>query len=244
MFNHVPVELQTITATNKDGVRLYATPEGNKYPSITTVLSVRNKKGLMEWRKRVGNDVANHVARTAAARGTKVHHMCEDYLNNMEFDYPDEWSKHRRKNFLAHCLFSRLKEKALCNIDNIYAQEAGLYSDKYKVAGRVDCIAEYNGVPSIIDFKTSTKERKDEWNESYYIQGSAYAEMFGERTGIEISQVVILVVTEDGTVQEFVRDKHEYLDALVETVAEWRAQNDVQNYITSSDDLLLVSDNK
>jgi hypothetical protein len=234
MFNHVPVELQTITATNKDGVRLYATPEGNKYPSITTVLSVRNKKGLMEWRKRVGNDVANHVARTAAARGTKVHHMCEDYLNNMEFDYPDEWSKHRRKNFLAHCLFSRLKEKALCNIDNIYAQEAGLYSDKYKVAGRVDCIAEYNGVPSIIDFKTSTKERKDEWNESYYIQGSAYAEMFGERTGIEISQVVILVVTEDGTVQEFVRDKHEYLDALVETVAEWSKQNETSSSSTGS----------
>ena len=67
---------------------LYATPEGNKYPSITTVLSVRNKKGLMEWRKRVGNDVANHVARTAANRGTKVHHMCEDYLNNMESNYP------------------------------------------------------------------------------------------------------------------------------------------------------------
>jgi hypothetical protein len=234
MFNHVPVELQTITATNKDGVRLYATPEGNKYPSITTVLSVRNKKGLMEWRKRVGNDVANHVARTAANRGTKVHHMCEDYLNNMEFNYPDEWSKHRRKNFLAHCLFSRLKEKTLCNIDNIYAQEAGLYSDKYKVAGRVDCIAEYNGVPSIIDFKTSTKERKDEWNESYYIQGSAYAEMFGERTGIEISQVVILVVTEDGTVQEFVRDKHEYLDALVETVAEWSKQNETSSSSTGS----------
>jgi len=234
MFNHVPVELQTITATNKDGVRLYATPEGNKYPSITTVLSVRNKKGLMEWRKRVGNDVANNIARTAAARGTKVHHMCEDYLNNMEFNYPDEWSKHRRKNFLAHCLFSRLKEKALCNIDNIYAQEAGLYSDKYKVAGRVDCIAEYNGVPSIIDFKTSTKERKDEWNESYYIQGSAYAEMFGERTGIEISQVVILVVTEDGTVQEFVRDKHEYLDALVETVAEWSKQNETSSSSTGS----------
>jgi len=104
MFNHVPVELQTITATNKDGVRLYATPEGNKYPSITTVLSVRNKKGLMEWRKRVGNDVANNIARTAAARGTKVHHMCEDYLNNMELNYPDEWSKHRRKNS-CHIVF-------------------------------------------------------------------------------------------------------------------------------------------
>ena len=227
MFNHVPVELQPITATNQNGVRLYATPEGNNYPSITTVLSVRNKKGLMEWRKRVGNEVANHVARTAANRGTKVHHMCEDYLNNMESNFPKEWAKHK-KNFLPYCLFSQLKS-VLCNINNIYAQEAGLYSDKYKVAGRVDCIAEYNGVPSIIDFKTSTKERTDKWNDNYYIQGSAYAEMFGERTGIESSQVVILVVTEDGTVQEFIKEKYAYLDALVETVAEWRKQNETSS---------------
>ena len=224
MFKHVPVELPTITATTTGGVRLYETPEGNKYPSITTVLSVRSKTGLMEWRKRVGNEVANHIAKTAAARGTKVHHMCEDYLNNMRYNFPDKFKEHK-KNFLPYCLFSQLEEKALCNINNIYAQEAGLYSDKYRVAGRVDCIAEYNGVPSIIDFKTSTKERKDEWNESYYIQGSAYAEMFGERTGMEISQVVILVVTEDGTVQEFIKEKYDYLDALVQTVTEWGKKN-------------------
>jgi genome maintenance exonuclease 1 len=225
MFNHTPVELPTISATNKDGIRLYETPDGNKYPSITTVLSVRNKQGLMEWRKRVGDDVANYVARTAAARGTKVHQMCEDYLNNMHRDFPEKWEEHK-KNFLPWCLFNQL--------NNIYAQEAGLYSDKYKVAGRVDCIAEYDGTPSIIDFKTSSKERNDDWNESYYIQGSAYAEMFGERTGIEISQVVILVVTEDGTVQEFVKDKNNYLDALVESVAEWRRRNEVSNIPNST----------
>jgi len=223
MFNHVPVELQPITATNKDGVRLYETPEGNKYPSITTVLSVRNKQGLTEWRKRVGDEVANHISRTAAARGTKVHHMCEDYLNNMHYKFPNKWNEHR-KNFLPYCLFTQLKS-VLGNIDNIYAQEAGLYSDKYKVAGRVDCVAEYKGTLSIIDFKTSTKEKNDEWNENYYIQGSAYAEMFGERTGIEISQVVILVVTEDGTVQEFIKDKQEYLNRLSETINIWSEEN-------------------
>ena len=223
MFNHVPVELQPITATNKDGVRLYETPEGNKYPSITTVLSVRNKQGLMEWRKRVGNEVANHISRTAAARGTKVHHMCEDYLNNMHYNFPSKWKEHR-KNFLPYCLFTQLKS-VLGNIDNIYAQEAGLYSDKYKVAGRVDCIAEYKGTLSIIDFKTSTKEKNDEWNENYYIQGSAYAEMFEERTGINISQVVILVVTEDGTVQEFIKNKQEYLNRLSETIKTWSEEN-------------------
>ena len=233
MFNHTPVDLPPVKARNSDGVRLYETPEGNKYPSITTVLSIRNKKGLHEWRKRVGYDVANYVARTAASRGTKVHHMCEDYLNNVHVSWPEKWKEHE-KHFLPYCLFNQLKEQALCNINGIYAQEAGLYSDKYKVAGRVDCIAGYKGIPSIIDFKTSSKERNDDWNENYYIQCSAYAEMFGERTGIEISQVVILVVTEDGTVQEFIKDKHNYLDALVESVAEWRERNEVSSVINDS----------
>ena len=198
--------------------RFYVTPEGNEYPSITTVLSIRNKKGLVEWRKRVGNDVANYVAGKAASRGTKVHHMCEDYLNNEDIN-------HHQKDFLPWCLFTQLKNKVLCNIDNIYAQECGLYSDKYKVAGRADCIAEYDNVLSVIDFKTSTKERNDAWNENYYIQGSAYAEMFTELTGIDVSQIVILVVTEDGTVQEFVKKKFDYLEALKDSVTEWKEQN-------------------
>jgi ATP-dependent exoDNAse (exonuclease V) beta subunit len=166
----------------------------------------------------VGNDVANYVSGKAATRGTKVHHMCEDYLNNEDIN-------HHQKDFLPWCLFTQLKNKVLCNIDNIYAQECGLYSDKYMVAGRADCIAEYDNVLSVIDFKTSTRERDDAWNENYYIQGSAYAEMFTELTGIDVSQIVILVVTEDGTVQEFVKKKFDYLEALKDSVTEWKEQN-------------------
>ena len=220
MFNHVQISLPEVTTETINRKRFYVTPEGNKYPSITTVLSTRKKEGLFEWRKRVGNDVANYVARTSASRGTKVHHMCEDYLNN-EFDE----EKHR-KNFLPFCLFNQLKDQALCNLNNIYAQEAGLYSDKYKVAGRVDCIAEYKDTLSIIDFKTSTRERSDDWNENYYIQGSAYAEMFEERTKIKIDQVVILVVTDDGTVQEFVKNKQDYLPMLEESINAWSKSNE------------------
>ena len=113
MFNHVGVELQPITATTNNGIRLYETPEGNLYPSITTVLSIKNKKGLTEWRKKVGEDVAKYVSGKAAARGTKVHHMCEDYLNNMEFNYPDEWQKHE-KRYLFH-----IKLFYINNIDKI-----------------------------------------------------------------------------------------------------------------------------
>ena len=220
MFNHVQISLPEVTTETINRKRFYVTPEGNKYPSITTVLSTRKKEGLFEWRKRVGNDVANYVARTSASRGTKVHHMCEDYLNN---EFNEE--KHK-KDFLPFCLFNQLKDQALCNLNNIYAQEAGLYSDKYKVAGRVDCVAEYKDTLSIIDFKTSTRERSDDWNENYYIQGSAYAEMFEERTKIKIDQVVILVVTEDGTVQEFVKSKQDYLPMLEESINEWSKSNE------------------
>ena len=227
-FNHVPVELPELKTKTMDHQRFYVTPNNNYYPSITTVLSIRNKKGLMEWRKRVGNDVANYVAGKAAARGTKVHHMCEDYLNNQHIEWPDKWEEHK-KNFLPWCLFGQLKNEVLVNISDIHAQECGLYSDKYKVAGRVDCIAKYNGVLSIIDFKTSTKERSDDWNENYYIQGSAYAEMFNELTGIDTNQVVILVVTEDGTVQEFIKEKGNYLDALKDSVIEWNRHNETDS---------------
>ena len=214
-YTHKPTKLTELTTQTVNFKRFYETPDGKLYPSITTVLSTRNKKGLFEWRKKVGDEVANYVARTSAARGTAVHHMCEDYLNN---DFDEE--KHKKK-FLAYCLFKQLAKETLDNVDNIHAQECGLYSDKYKVAGRVDCIAEYNGKLSIIDFKTSTKERSDEWNENYYIQASAYAEMFEERTGKPIEQVVILVVTEDGVVQEFIKDKHDYLTMLGEVIGEF-----------------------
>ena len=227
-FNHVPVELPELKTTTIDRKRFYITPKEKYYPSITTVLSIRNKKGLMEWRKRVGDEVANYVSGKAASRGTKVHHMCEDYLNNMETDFPDKWEKHKN-DFLPWCLFGQLKNKVLVNINDIYGQECGLYSDKYKVAGRVDCIAKYNDVLSIIDFKTSTKERSDSWNENYYIQCSAYAEMFTELTEIDISQIVVLVVTEDGVVQEFIKNKNDYLDGLRNSVVEWENQNETDS---------------
>ena len=227
-FNHVPVKLPELKTTTINHQRFYITPKENYYPSITTVLSIRKKEGLIEWRKLVGNNVANYVARTAATRGTKVHHMCEDYLNNQHTEWPDKWERHK-KDFLPWCLFDQLRDKVLCNISDIYAQECALYSDKYKVAGRVDCIAKYNGVLSIIDFKTSTKERFDDWNENYYIQCSAYAEMFTELTGIDTDQIVILVVTEDGTVQEFIKKKSNYLDALKDSIIEWEALNETNS---------------
>ena len=225
IHNDLPIEIPELKTKNINRKRFYQAPNGQLYPSITTVLNKKKMQGINEWRKKVGEDVANYIARTAANRGTKVHHMCEDFLNN---NFDDDVHK---KNFLPYVLFGQMKPILMQKVNNILAQECGLYSDKYKVAGRVDCIAKYNGVPSIIDFKTSTKERNDDWNESYYIQASAYSEMFEERTSIAIPQIVILVVTEDGVVQEFIKDKGDYIPKLIEAIddftTDWEKEDEM-----------------
>jgi len=216
-FDHVKLngELPEITTESIKGKRFYVTPEGNKYPSITTVLSDRNKEGIIKWRESVGNDVANQVMRQAASRGTAVHTLIENYLNNEELS---------KQDVLPVALFVTMKSE-LDNINNIRIQEGGLYSDKLGVAGRVDCIAEYKGKISVIDFKTSTKEKKEEWVENYFIQGSAYCEMYEERFLQPIEQVVILIVTEDGAVQTFIKDKKDYLPLLKTAIKEFNEKH-------------------
>ena len=216
-FDHVKLngELPDIKTESIKGKRFYVTPDGNKYPSITTVLSDRNKEGIIKWRESVGNDVANQVMRQAASRGTAVHTLIENYLNNEELS---------KQDVLPVALFATIKSE-LDNINNIRIQEGGLYSDKLGVAGRVDCIAEYKGKISVIDFKTSTKEKKEEWVENYFIQGSAYCEMYEERFLQPIEQVVILIVTEDGAVQTFIKDKKDYLPLLETAIKEFNEKN-------------------
>ena len=120
-----------------------------------------------------------------------------------------------------------MKEE-LDKIDNIKIQEGTLYSDEYKVAGQVDCIADYDGKPCVIDFKTSTREKKEEWIENYFIQGAAYAEMYRERYGTDIDDIVILIVTEQGLNQVFHKKKQDYLPKLKEAIEEFSVNNNTQ----------------
>ena len=227
IFTHKPPikDLPPLKAKNVNGKRFYEHLETKDiYPSITSVLSIRDKKGLHEWRQKVGEDVANHVMIQAANRGTAVHNMVEDYLNNIDLEQVDKY----KKQFLPRMMFNVLKPE-LSKINNIRLQEAQMYSSDYTVAGRCDCIADYDGVPSNIDFKTSTKEKNEDWIENYFIQGSAYAEMYKEHFDEEINQVVILVVTEEGTTQVFKKNKNDYLPKLKEAVEkfyEWVEKNE------------------
>ena len=219
MFTHQPPirDLPLLKAKNVDGKRFYEDQETKKvYPSITSVLSIRQKEGLLKWRKNVGEQVANHVMIQAANRGTAVHNMVEDYLNNVDLEQVDKY----KKQFLPRMMFDVLKPE-LSKINNIRLQEAAMFSTDYTVAGRVDCIAEYDDVLSIIDFKTSTKEKQEDWIENYFIQGSAYAEMYKEHFGEEPTQVVILITTEEGTTQVFKKKKIDYLPQLKEAVTDF-----------------------
>ena len=215
IFEHVKLpQLQfDLSAETTDSGRVYTTPEGNKYKSITTVLSHYGKQAIYEWRQSVGEERANEISRKAANRGTKVHKICEDYLNNeitelkMQMLMPD-----------LKELFFKIRPMIDENVGKIYSQEQALYSDEFKIAGRVDLIAEWNGKLAVIDFKTSTKQKEEENIQNYFMQCTAYALMFAERTGMWIDDIVVLIATEEGPAQVFERQIHDYRQPLIEMI--------------------------
>ena len=209
MFNHFPPqELPEIKQINIDGKRHYETPAGT-FISITTLLSSQTPQGVLDWRKSVGDDVANYVMRMASSRGNKVHKMVESYLSNKpQNDLVGEFG------VLASGLFN-LMIPALDRIDNIRGLEKALFSKRLKIAGRTDCIAEFDGILSVIDFKTASKER-DEINENYLIQSTFYSLAWQERTGQKIDQIVIITSTEDGKMSVHVDDPSKFVSKLEE----------------------------
>ena len=194
-----------------DGKRFYVTPDGNSYTSITTVLAQQENLGLEAWKTKVGEKEAKRISKESMRIGTVVHQMAEFYLSNYIIKLKNEDKK-------IVDTFNRLRF-LLGNINNIVGLEVPLCSDLLRVAGTTDCIAEYNGQLSIIDFKTSRRPKKEEWIDDYYMQTFAYKLMFEEMTGIEIQQIVILVAcVESFDVQVFkkpAKDADEWLEKLV-----------------------------
>ena len=190
-----------------DGMRFYEV-DGKAYPSITTVLGVQPKPGLDAWRRNVGEEAAKWEMSRAARRGKTTHTLVEQYLKG---ETPST------RDVLPLGLFALLKPY-LKQIDNVHCLETILYSKKLTIAGQVDCIAEYNGKLSVIDFKTANKERNDAWNENYYIQTTAYSLMYEELFGTPIEQIVILMASEDGAARAFVKDRKEFEPKLEEAI--------------------------
>ena len=213
MFTHLDNDIPEIKTETIDRKRYYVTPEGKKYPSITTVLGHFNKKAIYEWRQRVGEKEANRISTQASRRGTKVHQMCEDFINN-ELD---------EKKFMPSDkeTFNSIKNILADNINNIHCQEATLYSDYLQVAGRVDCVAEWKGKLSVIDFKTSRRLKKREHIHNYFQQGSAYCVMYEERTKVPVSQIVIVMTVDGEEPQIFVEKRDTWTETLIRKIKEY-----------------------
>jgi genome maintenance exonuclease 1 len=205
--------------TTAQGRRYFV--EGNAYPSVTTVIGEKKKDSILKWRRKVGEEEANAISKRASTRGNKCHKLAEDYLSNKPLD-------RYRDDVLSLGMFHQIRPY-VDKINNIHALEESLYSHTLKLAGRVDCIAEYDNELAIIDFKTSTKFKREEWIQDYFSQETAYAIMFQELTGLKVKQLVTIIATEQGTPQIFVKNNilefvpklKEYIDYYKEIHGDW-----------------------
>jgi len=216
MFTYCPPkQLQDLQSeTFPDGRRFYKLPDGTKLPSVTTVIGAQKKHIFQAWRNKVGEEVANEISKKATTRGTKIHKMCEDYLNNEKLNHmPDaNWE-----------MFLTLKPH-LNRINNIHYQEQALWSTQLGMAGRVDCIAEFDGTLSVIDFKTSKKIKSHEDIADYFWQTTAYALMYEELIGEPINDIVIIMAVDDNNPIVFKQKTEDHIDGLVKAIQFYKDQ--------------------
>ena len=209
-FIHTQLDKKLLPKTEGrriNGHRFYEI-DGKNYPSVTSVLSLRKTEGLTKWRKSIGEDIANFEMRRCANRGKSLHKLVEQYMNNETPSIRD---------VLPLGLF-KLMKPYLDQINNIRLVEEIMYSKNLTLAGQVDCVAEYNGKLSVIDFKTANKERIEEWVENYFLQCTAYSIMYNETFNEPIEQIVVLMAAEDGSMKAFVKEPKDYEDELQKAI--------------------------
>lgn len=214
VFEHEELDIgyDDLVADTRETGRVYVAPDGSRYPSVTTVLGILSEDSIREWRQRVGEEEANKVSHRASNRGTAVHSIIEKYLRNED-----------TSDNLPHIKQSLANLRPILDksIGKIFGLETALYSRHLGMAGRCDCIAEWNGVPSIIDFKTSRRVKKKENIASYFAQASAYAIMFEERTGLAIPNTVIVMDVDDNHPLIFEEHRDNFVELLLSTKKEY-----------------------
>jgi len=209
LFRHRIIEFPKCILDDSTGAHIYLTPDGEKLRSVTTMLRKTkpkaDKKQLTDWRDRVGNSVAEYIIKTSAIIGTETHRLNENYIN-MEYDFCNYslLSYAHHKNFIPY----------LNKIKNVFGVEPKLFSKEMGLAGTADLVGEYEGKLSIIDYKTKRSKQRKEWMTEYFIQTTAYAKMWEELTGKPIAQLVILASSEQNTIQEFISEPKNHLNAL------------------------------
>lgn len=208
-FVHKPLPRLEIPRVEEDGKRYYVTPNGDRYRSVTTILSQLSKQGIEEWRARIGEEEATKITTKAATRGTKLHTMMEDYVANDE-DFA------LNKMPTTTSLFLDIQPYVDKNVDEVYGIEYPLFSDRLRAAGTSDLICKYAGRVTILDYKTSSKRKRESWIENYFVQSTAYAMMVKERYDLDVEQIVILIAVADDLPQVFVKDPNEFASRTIE----------------------------
>ena len=224
-FRHIyndPVLIE-LKREEYNGKRYYVSPSGRKLPSVTTFLSHFKGDSIKKWRQKVGEEEANKISTRASRRGTKFHSLMESYISNQE-----------RDSFLNEKVMPDMKLAfnnmlpTLDRLDNVHYLETMLYSETLGLAGQVDCIAEFDGIPSIIDFKTSLRLKKEEWILNYFEQCTCYSLMYEEMTGIQCKQIVVLIsVDDEQEPQVFVKQRGEYIPELARKVKQFRLEHNL-----------------
>ena len=226
MFEHLNYDLgyADLESETLETGRHYQTPDGKKYPSITTCLSILSEKGIAAWRKRVGKEEADKISFRASTRGTAVHEIIEDYINNVP-DYTKKYMPNIVANFLD------VKEILDTRIGKVYAQEVPLYSHHLGVAGRVDCVAEFDGKLSIIDFKTAKKAKLRKYVEAYFMQEAFYAIAWEEITQLPITQLVTIIAVDDDEPQVFIEHRDNWSGPLKLTIKKYKDRKNDEQFI-------------
>ena len=212
MYTHCPpmVLPDLKSETHSDGKRYYTSPSGKRLPSVTTVVGAMKKQAIMEWRNRVGEVEANRISKLATGRGNRVHDLAERYLKNEKIEWVREMpdSVEMFRTLIPH----------LHRINNIHYIEQALWSEQIGLAGRVDLIAEWDGVLSVIDFKTSKKIKKKEDIQDYFAQCTAYSGMYEEHVGVPIDQIVIVMAVENEKPLIFIEKTGDHINTLLEHI--------------------------
>lgn len=218
-FHHLPRnhDVPLVEQINTDNGRFYQTPNGSLYPSVTTVTGLFGREGIKKWRKTVGEEQANKITSKATSRGTRIHKLIEDYIDNREIDQ----TKYTFQDMLN---FNSL-QPVLDNLDNIHMQEERLYSDYLQMAGTVDCVAEYSGKLAVVDFKTSTKLKDPSYLINYFCQATAYCIMYEERFSIEVPRFVIMITIDDQPEPQIIFGKRDnFIEPLMRVREQYRKE--------------------
>ena len=191
------------------GKRLYATPDGSKVPSVTTILDktkpAESRIALANWRKAVGEKKAQEITTEAANRGTRMHKFLEDFVKQGNINDPGSNPFSQQSHKMASIVIA----EGMKHVTEVWGSEVPLYFPEL-YAGTTDCVGVHNGDQSILDFKQTNKPKKLEYISDYFLQLTAYALAHNEVHGTNIRKGVILMCSKDFEYQEFTLEPKDF----------------------------------